>query len=189
MGRKQQRSVAMDATLSERLADLDLRTWVIDYLRWHEWGRRREFTLLSVESVRLVEVTSPPGAPVVLGEIDRGELRVTSRRITVTGSGFVRSTPYTELVGWSFGDSSVSVADARSGRLWHASDCRRSDAFLTAVIINLAENFVGDDVPGLDHVTSSDIESYIEAFERDEVAPVRQKVAEAAAILDDRRQQ
>lgn len=175
----------MDQSLTQRLAHLDLRTWVIDYLRWPQWGLRREFTLLTSASVTLVEATSAPGAPIVLSEIDRGELVVTSRRICVTGRAFVRSVLLADIVGWSFGDTSFSIGGAGADRVWSVAECTQADAFLTAVIINLSENFLGDDVPGLDYVTSDDIETYIAAFERDEVEPARQQVAQTAASLEE----
>lgn len=177
IGRATRRAVAaLDVQLDEALHELDLRTWVVDTLRWHDWSLGREFDIIRSDGARLVEA----GPRERLEIIDVGTVRVTSRRITFIGSSQVRSVTYAQVVGWSRGETSLSLASTADGSVWHLIDIPASVALLTAVCLNLADSMLDDHVRTLDRIGNDLAEDYAEAFLSAEVAPARTRVAAIA---------
>ena len=79
------RIAQLDAAVASKLSELDLRTWVVDYLRWIEWGTGTETQLLRVDDVALWEGEPRAGQVPNLAQIDTGTLRITSRRVMYAG--------------------------------------------------------------------------------------------------------
>jgi len=169
-----------DAALASKLSELDLRTWVVDYLRWIDWGTDNETQLLRVEDAALWEGEPHPGQAPGLAQIDTGTLRITSRRVIFAGMSQHRVVRFPRLATWSYGEEVLSLGAEESSRIWHFADLTRANAFLGAVLLNIADNFVNDEQPALDRVPEHDIETYIAAFDEQEVAPARAQVARSA---------
>ena len=74
----------------------------------------------------------------------------------------------------------LSLGAEESSRIWHFADLTRANAFLGAVLLNIADNFVDEEQPALDRVPENDIETYIATFDEQEVAPAREQVARSA---------
>ncbi len=171
---------ALSAQLDEALHHLDLRTWVVDTLRWHDWALGREFDIIRCEGARLVE--AGPGERLQI--IDSGSVRVTSRRITFIGYSQVRSATYPQVVGWSRGETSLSLASNGDGTVWHVIDVPDSTALMAAVFLNLADSMLDDHLRTLDRIGNDLAEDYTEAFIAAEVAPAQSVVAALAARLE-----
>lgn len=171
---------AIGTQLDRALRDLDLRTWVVDTLRWHDWGQGREFDLARADGARLVE--AEPGER--LQVVDVGAVRVTSRRVTFIGTSQVRSVSYPQVVGWSRGETSLSLASSADGTVWHLIDVPDSLSLMTAVCLNLADSMLDDHVRTLDRLGRVPVEDYTEAFIDAEVAPAQVRVADLAARLE-----
>jgi hypothetical protein len=174
------RIAQLDAAVASKLSELDLRTWVVDYLRWIEWGTGTETQLLRVDDVALWEGEPRAGQVPNLAQIDTGTLRITSRRVMYAGMSQHRVVRLPRLVTWSYGDEVLSLGAEESSRIWHFADLTRANAFLGAVLLNIADNFVDEEQPALDRVPENDIETYIATFDEQEVAPAREQVARSA---------
>ena len=174
------RIAQLDAAVASKLSDLDLRTWVVDYLRWIEWGTGTETQLLRVDDVALWEGEPRAGQVPKLAQIDTGTLRITSRRVMYAGMSQHRVVRLPRLATWSYGDEVLSLGAEESSRIWHFADLTRANAFLGAVLLNIADNFVDEEQPALDRVPENDIETYIATFDEQEVAPAREQVARSA---------
>lgn len=175
---------ALDATVASSLSELDLRTWVVDYLRWITWCSRKETTLLRIDDVALWQGTVRVNEDPLLHRYDRGTLRITSRRVVFAGAASHRAVRLPRIATWSYGLDVISIGAETSESIWHFADLSRANAFLGAVLLNIADNFVDDESPYLDCSSQDDIDEYIRAFETQEVGPAREQVAKSATAAD-----
>lgn len=179
--RAAQRDVMLlEAQMRDTLRELDLRTWAVEVLRFHEWGRRREFELVQAASISLVE-TDPVAPP---RQVDAGTLRITSRRLTFAGTSVVRTIELGRIVAWSRSSSALAVCAPHDERVWHLTGLSEAHALLAAVILNLADNVIDDDHPSLDLADPDDVAAYITAFEDAEVVPHRRDLSRVAQQID-----
>lgn len=175
---------ALDASVASSLSELDLRTWVVDYLKWITWCSGKETTLLRIDDAALWQGAVRANEDPVVHRYDRGSLRITSRRVVFTGVAAHRSVRLPRIATWSYGLDVISLGAETSESIWHFADLTRAHAFLGAVLLNIADNFTDDESPYLDRTPQSDIDEYIRAFETQEVGPAREQVAKSASAAD-----